>query len=83
VPFLVCVRVNCAHGTRFIPIYTDVEMNWNAFWVKEVYVLFLHLYWPLAIVCKSQYIQFVIEAKIADLLSWKYQPLGKSRYVWQ
>jgi hypothetical protein len=68
---LVCARVNCAQGTRFIQIYPDVEMNWNDFCVKEVFVLFLHLYWPLAIVCKSRYIQFVIEAEIADLLLWK------------
>jgi hypothetical protein len=70
-PFLFCARVNCARWTIFIQIYPDVEMNWNDFCFKEVFVLFLYLYRPLAIVCKSRYIQFVIEAEIADLLSWK------------
>jgi hypothetical protein len=68
---LVSAPVNCARGTRFIQIYPDVKMNWNDFCVQKVFVLFLHLYWPWAIVCKSRYIQFVIEAEIADLLSWK------------
>jgi hypothetical protein len=61
-PFLFCVRVNCVRGTRFIQIYPDVETHWNDFCLKGVFVLFLYLDWPLAIVGKSQYIQFVIEA---------------------
>jgi hypothetical protein len=59
-----CARVNCARGTRFIQIYQDVETNWNDFCLKGVFVLFLYLDWPLAIVGKSRYIQFVIEQKL-------------------
>jgi hypothetical protein len=58
-------------GTRFIQIYPDVEMNWKDFRLKEVFVIFLYLDWPLAIVGNSRYIQYVIEAEISDLLSWK------------
>jgi hypothetical protein len=40
--------------------------------LKRGIFLFLHLYCPFIIVCKSRYIQFVNEAEISDLLLWKY-----------
>jgi hypothetical protein len=70
-PLFCFERVSIARRTRFIQIYPDVEMNWNDICLKEVFVPFLYLDWPLAIVGKSRYIQFVIKAEIADLLSWK------------